>query len=481
MLLTERAAWKKLENHCLRYRVNQIHQTETSRLLCADDISLDYQHQKIPDGALSILLDMAEECNIKQALSCLVTGSSMNQDKPALHTALRAFDTPIWVAGIDILSEVNAAREHMREISNTIRCGAWLGRTGKSITHIVNIGIGGSMLGPQFCIDALAEWSAQHLTYHFMSDFDVNAFRRLTQRLDPDATLFIVSSKSFTTAETLWNAKKIKEWGGYNHYCAQHFIAVTAHTARAEALGFERTVPIWDWVGGRYSVCSAISLIACIAIGYDRFTELLQGAAAMDAHCLQAKGADNLPLMLALLGVWNNNYLKIHNLLVLTYAQSLQLFVPYLQQLEMESNGKSIDKQGRSLNYPTVPVIWGGSGNQAQHSYFQMLSQGTHPIAADLISIRSLNNELVRQHGKYLSEETTKQLDVERDTHRFFTGNHLQLLDNSARSVGALIALYEHKVFIQSVLWNINPFDQPGVDAMKQASIAVAPPSPACT
>ena len=473
MLLTERAAWKKLENYRLHYRVNQIHQTERSRVLNMGDITLDYQHQKIPDDALLLLLEMAEECEIEKALSHLVSANFMNHHTPVLHTALRAFDTPIWVEGVDIISQVSAARDQMREISDDIRCGRWLGRTGKSITHIVNIGIGGSMLGPRFCIDALAEWSAQYLTYHFISDFDVHALNRLTQRLDPDATLFIVSSKSFTTAETLWNAKKIKEWGQYNHYCAQHFIAVTAHTARAEALGFERIVPIWDWVGGRYSVCSAISLIVCIALGYDRFTALLQGACAMDEHCLQAQGADNLPLMLALLGVWNNNYLNIHNLLVLTYAQSLQSFVPYLQQLEMESNGKSIDKHGRNLNYSTVPVIWGGSGSQAQHSYFQMLSQGTQSIAADLISIRSLNNALVRQHGHYLSEQTTKQLDLERDTYRFVTCNPLQLLDNSARSVGALIALYEHKVFIQSVLWNINPFDQPGVDAMKQASVEV--------
>jgi len=261
------------------------------------------------------------------------------------------------------------------------------------------------------------------------------------------------------------NAQKVLEWGRYDGYISQHFIAVTAQIERAQALGFQHILPIWSWVGGRYSVCSAINLISCIAFGFEQFTAFLQGAAAMDDHFRSAEIPDNLPIMLALLGIWNNNNLKIHNLLILTYAQSLHGFVPYVQQLEMESNGKSLDRQGRDLNYATVPIIWGGSGNQAQHSYFQLLSQGTHPLCADLIGLDSLDDQIIEQHKLALLLGTKESLNY---SQRDIPCNHIQLVDNSPRTIGSLIALYEHKVFVQAVIWNINPFDQPGVEQMKQ-------------
>ena len=234
--------------------------------------------------------------------------------------------------------------------------------------------------------------------------------------------------------------------------------------AKANGLGFQYVLPIWSWIGGRFSVCSAINLITCIAIGYEQFVVFLRGSAAMDEHFRNTDIQHNLPIMLALLGIWNNNNLKMHNLLILTYAQSLEGFVPYLQQLEMESNGKSIDKQGREVNYATVPIIWGGSGNQAQHSYFQMLSQGTHRLSADLISIGSLDDRVIEQHKEALFWDE----NIGSSPSRYIPCNHIQLVDNSPYSIGSLIALYEHKVFVQAILWNLNPFDQPSVERMKE-------------
>ncbi len=465
MLLTQRAIWKKLEKHAQTIHYKDILKTELPLLLHTDAITLDYSHQKIDDTALNLLGELAEECQIKQQIYQLMSGHPLNRTSPALHTALRHFgEEPLWVDGADIKQDIMALRERMRVIAEHIRSGQWLGRSGKPMTDIINIGIGGSMLGPQFCIDALANKTLTSLRFHFISEFDMEAFQRVVAGLNPETTLFIVSSKSFTTAETLLNANRALEWGQYSSYASPHFIAVTADTAKAYAMKFQHVLPVWSWVGGRYSVCSAINLITCIAIGFESFIEFLQGASDMDEHFRQADVLQNMPILLALLGIWNNNNLKIHNLLILTYAQSLQWFVPYVQQLEMESNGKSIDRQGRDLHYATVPIIWGGSGNQAQHSYFQLLSQGTHRLSADLISVKSQDKDIIEQHKEALLCE----IKEEDNPNRHIPCNHLQLVDNSPRTIGALIALYEHKVFVQSVIWNINPFDQPGVERMKQ-------------
>ncbi|PJD93197.1 MAG: glucose-6-phosphate isomerase [Legionella sp.] len=465
MLLTQRASWKKLEEHAQTLHYKAVWQTEMPLILHTDAITLDFSHQKIDDTALKLLGVLAEDCQIKPLISQLMTGYPLNRTSPALHTALRHFgDEPLWVNDVNVKQDIIAVRARMGAIADQIRSGQWLGHTGKPVTDIINIGIGGSMLGPQFCIDALADKMIKTLKFHFISEFDTAAFQRVVADLNPETTLFIVSSKSFTTAETLLNASRALEWGQYASYASPHFIAVTADIEKAQSMAFQHILPVWSWVGGRYSVCSAINLITCIAIGFEHFIELLQGASQMDEHFHEADVLQNMPIMLALLGIWNNNNLKIHNLLILTYAQSLQWFVPYLQQLEMESNGKSIDRQGRDLNYATVPIIWGGSGNQAQHSYFQLLSQGTHRLSADLISVRSQDTDIIDQHKEALLCE----IKEEDNPNRHIPCNHLQLVDNSPRTIGALIALYEHKVFVQSVIWNINPFDQPGVERMKQ-------------
>lgn len=465
MQLTQRTIWKSLENHAQSLQYKAALQAHLPAKISTDAISLDFSHQALDNTGLNLLSQLADECQIPGLITQLMTGGLLNQKAPALHTALRSSDTAaLWVNDADIKQEVFAVREQMRLITKKIRAGQWLGYSGRPITDVVNIGIGGSMLGPQFCIDALADYSTTALGFHFISDFDNAACQRVLRQLEPETTLFIVSSKSFSTVETLWNANKVREWGGYPRFLSQHFIAITACGDKACALGFEEILPIWSWIGGRFSACSAINLITCIAVGYDHFIDFLQGAAEMDEHVRTAPIQTNLPIMLALLGIWNNNNLKMQNLLILTYAQSLQWFVPYLQQLEMESNGKTMDIQGREVNYATVPIIWGGSGNQAQHSYFQMLSQGTHRLSADLISVGSLDNRVIEQHKEALFWDENES----NNPNRFIPCNHIQLVDNSPYSIGSLIALYEHKVFVQAMLWNINPFDQPGVELMKQ-------------
>lgn len=465
MQLTHRMAWKSLEKYAQSLHYKTVLSTSISAMIHTDAIALDFSYQNLDAVALQLLNDLADECEISALIQKLTQGGAINRQEPALHTALRSFETqPLWVNEQDCHQAIFAVREQMAEIAEKIRTNQWLGISGKPIQDIVNLGIGGSMLGPQFCMDALADYSMKTLGFHFISDFDDAACQRVLQQLNPETTLFIVSSKSFVTTETLWNAKKVLEWGGYSEFYSQHFIAITANAEKALALGFQQILPIWSWIGGRFSICSAINLITCIAIGYEQFTEFLRGAAAMDIHFRTTEIRHNLPVMLALLGIWNNNIRKMQNLLILTYAQSLHWFVPYLQQLEMESNGKSVDQQGREVNYATVPVIWGGSGNQAQHSYFQMLSQGTHRVSADLISIKTLDNRVIEQHKEALFRDETES----DNPNRYIPCNHIQLVDNSPYALGSLIALYEHKVFIQAMIWNINPFDQPGVERMKQ-------------
>jgi glucose-6-phosphate isomerase len=464
MQLTQRRTWKVLEKHAQTLQYQCALQTHNSAVIRTDAITLDYSSQAVDSTALTLLYQLAQECQLPDLIIQLMNGAPVNGQDSALHTLLRNSDPdPVWINQQDCKQMIGAVREEMRLISEKIRTGQWLGRSGKPIKDIVNLGIGGSMLGPQFCLDALSDYGIKTLGFHFISDFDDAACQRVLRQLDPETTLFIVSSKSFATTETLWNANKVMAWGGYANYGPEHFIAITACAHKAKAMGFQKVLPIWSWIGGRFSVCSAINLITCIAIGYEHFSEFLHGAAAMDTHFRSADIASNLPIMLALLGIWNNNNLKMQNLLILTYAKSLHWFVPYLQQLEMESNGKSIDKQGRDVNYATVPIIWGGSGNQAQHSYFQMLSQGTHRLSADLISIGSLDNRVIAQHKDALFWD-----DSSGNLNRYIPCNHIQLVDNSPYSIGSLIALYEHKVFSQAMIWNINPFDQPGVEHMKQ-------------
>ena len=443
-------------------------------ILQTDSIRLDFSNQQIDNTILDLLLNLAHERNLKEKIDALMQGDVVNQSeqRPALHTALRSNgEHSIIVNGIDIIPDIMATREMMSSISEKIRAGLWLGYTGRPVVSIVNIGIGGSDLGPRFCISALEESSSKQLSYHFVSDMDPNSFENAVATLDPETTLFIISSKSFTTQETLYNAKKALAWMGQPKYYDKHFIAVTAYKSKANDFGFENVLPIWEWVGGRYSLCSAINLITCIAIGYERFSELLAGANSMDTHFHHSELHENLPVVMALSGIWNINCLNIPSLLMLVYARQLELFIPYIQQMDMESNGKSVDIQGQRVNYSTGPLVWGGPGDQAQHSYYQLLCQGTHKVAADFLSTNTFENETINSLCKAKIRILSQGI-AENDLNAFIAGgmpiNHISLSSCTPYCIGELIALYEHKIYIQGVLWNINSFDQPGVESAKR-------------
>jgi glucose-6-phosphate isomerase len=471
---TEMNSWKKLQHYAQNVSKSPS-LISKDHLATSEYITLDYSGQLVNQEILTTLLELAHESNLNEHINALLEGQPINntENRPALHTALRAFDDEIvLVNDHNVVADVVQARKEMKAISTKIRNGEWLGYTGKPITDVVNLGIGGSMLGPFFCIDALSDYVTDKLNFHFVSEIDPNSFRRLSAKLNPETTLFIVSSKSFTTPETLSNMEKAVAWLNQKEHHDKHFIAVTANIEKAREYHFKNILPIWDWVGGRYSFCSSINLISCIAIGYEHFSEILVGANSMDKHFRNTEFSKNLPVLLALLGIWNINFLNNNNLLVLTYTEDLQYFVPYLQQLDMESNGKSINKQGQRINYDTGPIIWGGPGNQAQHSYYQLLCQGTRKISVDLISTKIFDEEPINKmclgHRKVLTHGVT----TEENPHSYIPGavslHHLSIADTTPRTLGALIAMYEHKVFVQGVIWNINSFDQPGVESSKK-------------
>ena len=470
--------WNQLHNQADSFELNSHKKSLLNAAAC--NIQVDYSNQHITPQTLALLLELADSVDLRQKIHGLMRGDTVNlsENRPALHTALRASgEKPVWVERFNVMPDIVNARHQMRDISECIRSNNWMGFAGTPITDVVNIGIGGSDLGPRFCINALTQYASPHLKYHFISDIDPDGFKQTIQSLQPETTLFIIASKSFTTQETLYNAKKAMDWIGEKHI-AKHFIAVTAQTDKARSFGIKTILPIWDWVGGRYSLCSAINLITAIAIGFDAFQDLLSGANSMDNHFHDAPFSDNLPVILALLGVWNNNFLHRQNLLILTYSRSLEYFVPFIQQLDMESNGKCIDNQGCPVNHSTGPLIWGGLGNQAQHSYYQLLCQGTHRVAADFISLNTLNGELINDlcmakirvltQGVLMPENPIEHISPNLPL------NHIQIENNSPFTIGALIALYEHKIFAQSVIWNINPFDQPGVDSAKRVRSSYA-------
>lgn len=471
--LTQKNAWKKLE------KLAQIGNTQNAELknysVSAAQITLDYSGQQVNPSIMDALFDLANECNLYEHIDSLMIGKPLNntENRPALHTALRAPEREaIWVNQQNIVPEVINVRQQMHEISTKIRNKEWTGYSGKSITDVINIGIGGSMLGPYFCIHSLSDLVTHQLRFHFISDIDPYAFQRTTAKLNPETTLFIISSKSLTTPETLAHYQQALTWLNVQQPIEKHFIAVTANVKKAQEMGFSTILPIWDWVGGRYSFFSAINLISCIAIGFEHFSELISGAHQMDIHFRTEKYANNLPILLALLGIWNINFLNANNLLVMTYAQTLQYFVSYLQQLDMESNGKSINKQGRRVDHATGPIIWGGLGNHAQHSYYQLLCQGTHKVAADLINVQSYQDDVINKichaHKEVLSKGGNPTDNPHSDIPGQMPVNLLSLADCSPKTLGSLISLYEHKIFVQGIIWNINSFDQPGVESSKE-------------
>jgi glucose-6-phosphate isomerase len=509
--LTKRPAWQALEQHY--QKMQEVH----LRTLFADDpkrgerltaeaegIYLDYSKNRITDETLRLLLDLAASAGLRERIDAMFRGEKINvtEQRAVLHVALRApKDQVIVVDGKNVVPEVHAVLDKMADFSNRIRSGAWTGYTGKRIRNVVNIGIGGSDLGPAMAYEALKYYSDRHLTMRFVSNIDSNEFVEATRDLDPAETLFIVSSKTFTTLETLTNARSARDWCvgalGNEQAVAKHFVAVSTNTEEVAKFGIDpaNMFGFWDWVGGRYSYDSAIGLSLMIAIGPEHFREMLAGFHAIDEHFRTTPFERNLPVLLGLIGIWYNNFFDAETVAVLPYDHYLGRFSAYLQQLDMESNGKHVDLQGRQVNYQTGPIIWGQPGTNGQHAFYQLIHQGTKLIPCDFIGFNQALNPLGPHHdllmanffaqtealafGKTAEEVAADGVPDFQVPHRTFEGNrptNTMLADRlTPETLGKLVALYEHKVFVQGTIWNINSFDQWGVELGKVLANRIIP------
>lgn len=468
--------------------------------LDAAALHLDFSKNLLEQATLDLLLDLAVECELPRKMTAMFDGEHINrsEDRAVLHTALRnPRDESILVDGTPTAPAVTQVLNQMRSCIDALHAGSWRGFDGKRITDVVNIGIGGSHLGPQLACDALRYFALDKTTVHFVSNVDGGEIDKVLSRLDPATTVFIVASKSFTTPETALNAGTAKAWllqsAGDERAIAKHFLAISAHPARTTAFGIapENVFPMWDWVGGRYSLWSAIGLPIALQIGMDNFERMLSGAAAMDQHFRAAPLAANMPVLLALIGIWNTNFLGAESLAVVPYDDRLFYLSSYLQQLEMESNGKRITLDNQPVGNDTAPILWGGLGTNVQHAFFQLLHQGTRLIPVDFImTLRHPRAPLAHQDmlianciaqaealmcgrsRQELAGRGTAPADVDLPLQREQPGNqpsNMIVLDElTPETLGALLALYEHKTFVQGVIWNINSFDQWGVELGKQ-------------
>ncbi len=508
--LPERSAWKELSDHCAQVR--DVH----LRDLFADDpgrgerlaleacgIYLDYSKNRITDETVRLLVRLADESGLRARIDAMFAGEKINvtEDRAVLHVALRApRGERIAVDGVDVVPAVHEVLDRMGEFATRVRAGQWRGYTGTPIRNIVNIGIGGSDLGPVMAYEALRHYSARDLTFRFVSNVDGTDFAEATRDLDPAETLFIVSSKTFTTLETMTNAHTARSWLldalHDDSAIAKHFVAVSTNTAEVEKFGIDvmNMFGFWDWVGGRYSMDSAIGLSTMIAIGPGAFREMLSGFHEIDEHFRTAPFSQNLPVILGLLTVWYSDFFGAQTQAVLPYDQYLKRFPAYLQQLTMESNGKSVTLDGTRVDYDTSPVYWGEPGTNGQHSFYQLIHQGTRLIPADFIGFLHTLNPLGRHHdlltanvfaqsealafGKTAAAVAAEGTPDWLVPHRVFEGNrpsNTMLLERlTPAALGKLVALYEHSVFVQGTVWSINSFDQWGVELGKVLAKKVA-------
>jgi glucose-6-phosphate isomerase len=508
--LTERPAWQALREHYPRMRdthLRELFAADGQRgeryALQACGIYLDYSKNRIADETLRLLLELAEQSGLRERIDAMFGGEKINvtEDRAVLHVALRApSNVTIKTDGIDVVPAVHEVLGRMRELAESVRARRWLGYTGKPVRNIVNIGIGGSDLGPVMAYQALRHYSDRELTFRFVSNVDGTDFAEATRDLDPAETLFIISSKTFTTLETMTNAATARAWVldalGDKGAIARHFVAVSTNAEAVEAFGIDvmNMFGFWDWVGGRYSMDSAIGLSTMIAIGPKAFAELLAGFHEMDEHFRTAPFEANLPVLLGLLTVWYTDFFGAQTQAVLPYEQYLSRFPAYLQQLTMESNGKHVTLAGATVDYATGPVYWGETGTNGQHSFYQLIHQGTEPIPCDFIGFTHSLNPLGEHHDLLTANvfaqaealafgKTAEQVRAEGTPdwlvpHRVFDGNrpsNTLLLDRlTPRALGTLVALYEHSVFTQGTVWGVNSFDQWGVELGKVLAKTVA-------
>tara|TARA_R110000868_G_scaffold80158_14_gene228027 strand:+ start:3837 stop:5456 length:1620 start_codon:yes stop_codon:yes gene_type:complete len=460
-----------------------------------DDFYVDFSKNRITEETLKYLLELAEEVKLKEAIACQFSGEIINQTegRAVLHTALRAPKTATFkVDGVNVMPEIFEVKKQIETFTNEVVSGNKKGFTGKPFTHIVNIGIGGSDLGPAMVVEAL-QFYKNHLTTHFVSNVDGDHVNEVIKKLNPETTLFVIVSKTFTTQETLSNANTLKAWflkSAPKDAIAKHFVAVSTNIETVKNFGIDEAniFPMWDWVGGRFSLWSAVGLSISLAVGYNNFNSLLQGAHKMDTHFKNEDFKSNIPVILALISVWYNNFFKAESEAIIPYSQYLNQFATYLQQGIMESNGKSVDRNGDPIDYQTGTIIWGEPGTNSQHAFFQLIHQGTKLIPADFIGFtKSLHGNQDHQdklisnflaqteallNGKTAEEVKAEGANAKLAPFKVFKGNKptntIFINKLTPESLGKLIAMYEHKIFVQGVIWNIFSYDQFGVELGKQ-------------
>jgi glucose-6-phosphate isomerase len=514
----ETEAWRLLTGHYLEMQATHLRELfaeDPARFdkfsLLFEDILVDYSKNLVNADTIKMFNALARECELEEAILAMFNGQRINQTekRPVLHIALRnRSNKPVMVEGVDVMPEVNAVLKQMEGFSRRLINGEWKGFTGKAIKHIVNIGIGGSDLGPLMVTEALKPYH-QGITPHFVSNVDGTHIAETLKNLDPETTLFIIASKTFTTQETMTNAESAKTWfldkTGQKGDVSKHFVAVSTNTKAVTAFGIasENMFVFWDWVGGRYSLWSSIGLSIACTIGYDNFVALLEGAHAMDQHFKTTPFEKNIPVILAMLGIWYGNFFDAHTEAILPYDQYLHRFAAYFQQGNMESNGKSVDRTGERVLYQTGPVIWGEPGTNGQHAFYQLIHQGTRLIPCDFLAPVNSHNPLGDHHPKLLSnffaqtealmigkteEEVREELaqsgmgeeEIEFQVpFRVFHGNRptnsIMFNKLTPRTLGSLVAMYEHKIFVQGVIWNIFSFDQWGVELGKVLAKKILP------
>ncbi len=510
--LTARPAWKNLEAHAKKtgkLHLRQLFADDSERgtrlTVEAAGLYLDYSKNRITDETIQLLLQLAEECGLRSRIDAMFLGDKINttENRAVLHVALRApRGTSIVVDGHNVVPDVHEVLDKMAAFSERVRTGEWKGHTGKRMRNVINIGIGGSDLGPVMAYEALKHYSDRAMTFRFVSNVDGTDFAEAVQDLDPTETLFIISSKTFTTLETMTNAQTAREWslkglGGDEKAVAKHFVAVSTNAAEVSKFGIDTAnmFGFWDWVGGRYSMDSAIGLSTMLAVGAGNFRAMLDGFHQIDEHFRTAPFDRNLPVLMGLLGVWNTNFLGAETVAVLPYEQYLKRFPAYLQQLTMESNGKHVTLNGARVDYETGPIYWGEPGTNGQHSFYQLIHQGTRLIPCDFIAFGHTLNPLGHHHDTLVANvfaqaealafgKTSEEVKAEGTPdwlvpHRVFEGNrptNTILADRlTPETLGKLVALYEHSVFTQGSIWGIDSFDQWGVELGKVLAKRIIP------
>ena len=500
---TKTTSWEKLTNHFNEIKNHKIvdffnaDKLRSEKLLIKwNDFYVDFSKNRINKETINLFSELLEEINLKDSINKYFDGGIINktENRAVLHTALRSkINTGIKDEGVDIYNNIKEVNKKIHKFSDSIISGFRKGHTGKPFTDVVNIGIGGSDLGPSMVVDSL-KFYKNHLNTHFVSNVDGDHVNEVIKKLNPETTLFVIVSKTFTTQETLSNANTIRNWflktGAKNKDITKHFVAVSTNIEKVVSFGIDKDniFPMWNWVGGRFSLWSAVGISISLSVGYDNFTKLLDGANEMDNHFRNTKFEKNIPVMLACIGIWYNNFFNCESESVITYSQYLNQFAAYLQQASMESNGKSVDRDGKKVNYSTGQIVWGEPGTNSQHAFFQLIHQGTKLIPTDFIGFaQSLHGNVDHQNklisnfiaqtealmkGKSLSEVEASDKRTFTNPFKVFEGNkptNTILIDKlTPKSLGKLIALYEHKIFVQGVIWNIFSYDQFGVELGKK-------------